>query len=82
LLLFNLLDGPDTMIGVNNLLAYFEAHHITSIELQKSDCAAGLRGSETRSSCDANLSVGSRFNSHESVTSGLEKRQGFAGGEM
>jgi hypothetical protein len=44
LLLFNLLDGSDTVIRINNLLADFEAHRSTSIEFEKSDCAerAGL----------------------------------------
>jgi hypothetical protein len=40
LLLLNLLDNPDTMIWINNLLADFEAHRSTSVEFEKSDCAA------------------------------------------
>jgi hypothetical protein len=40
LLLFNLFDGPDTVIGVNDFLADFEAHLDTSIGFEKSDCAA------------------------------------------
>jgi len=38
--LLNLLDGPDSMIRVNDFLADFEAHHYTSIDFEKSDCAA------------------------------------------
>jgi hypothetical protein len=46
LLLFDLLDGPDSMIGINDFLADFKAHHSTSIDCEKSDCAAraGLWG--------------------------------------
>jgi hypothetical protein len=32
LLLFDLLDGPDSVIGVNDFLADFKAHHSTSID--------------------------------------------------
>jgi hypothetical protein len=35
LLLFNLLDGSDSVVWVNNLLADFEAHRSTSIEFEK-----------------------------------------------
>jgi len=31
---------PITVIWINNLLADFEAHRSTSIEFEKSDCAA------------------------------------------
>jgi hypothetical protein len=46
LLLLYLLDGSDPVIRINNFLADFKAHHSTSIELQKSACAAraGLKG--------------------------------------
>jgi hypothetical protein len=48
LLLFNLLNGPDTMIWINNLLADFKAHRSTSIEFEKSDCAARAGLGENR----------------------------------
>jgi len=40
LLLFNLLDGSGSVVGINDFLADFEAHRNTSIDLEKSDCAA------------------------------------------
>jgi hypothetical protein len=40
LLLFYLLDGPDSMIRVNDFLADFEAHHAPPSNLKISDCAA------------------------------------------
>jgi len=51
LLLFDLFDGPDPVIRINDFLADFEAHHSTSIDCEKSDCAAraGLGKSERRS---------------------------------
>jgi hypothetical protein len=33
--LFYLFDGPDPVIRINDLLADFEAHHSTSIDLLK-----------------------------------------------
>jgi hypothetical protein len=35
-----LLDGPDSMIRVNDFLADFEAHHAPPSNLKISDCAA------------------------------------------
>jgi hypothetical protein len=76
LLLLDLLDGPDSVVRVNDFLADFEAHHFTSIELQKSDCAAraGLEPVPKLLRRESKRRVS--LNSHESVTSGLVKRQG------
>jgi hypothetical protein len=61
LLLLDLLDGPDSVVRVNDFLADFEAHHFTSIELQKSDCAARAGLEPVKNCCDANPSVGFRL---------------------
>jgi len=53
LLLFYLLDGPDSMIRVNDFLADFEAHHAPPSNLKISDCAAraGLWGISEDADC-------------------------------
>jgi len=58
LLLFDLLDGPDSMIRIYDLLADFKAHHSTSIDFEKSDCAARAGPGENPSDAE---SVGAKF---------------------
>jgi hypothetical protein len=72
LLLLNLLDGSDTVIRINNLLADFEAHRSTSIEFEK------IRLRRTRGSggnpSDA-VSAGPYVVSEFESTTALAKRQ-------
>jgi hypothetical protein len=72
LLLFNLLNGPDTMIWINNLLADFEAHRSTSIEFEKSDCAARAGLGEIRAT---QVSAGPYLVSVLSLATEIARRQ-------
>jgi hypothetical protein len=48
LFLLNLFNRSDTVVWVNNFLADFEAHRSTSVEFEKSDCAARAGLGENR----------------------------------
>jgi hypothetical protein len=72
LLLFNLLDGSDSVVWINNLLADFEAHRSTSIEFEKSDCAARAGLGEIRATQD---SAGPYLESDSSLATALAQRQ-------
>jgi len=70
-----LLDGPDSMIRVNDFLADFEAHHAPPSNLKISDCARTRRSWEL--SEDAGLRRSPCLVSTWSLASYLAKGQGL-----